>query len=124
MIPDDEKPTAENVSMPATDSAPQPSEPVAAETATIGLGDVVQLKSGGCQMTVSAIDDGHVECVWFDGDEGSVWRGPKSAHFPVAVLALVTPPPPLAVASDAPSSAAPAGVPRQLRSSEAARRKA
>lgn len=30
------------------------------------VGDVVQLKSGGPRMTVEAVDEGLVDCVWFE----------------------------------------------------------
>jgi len=36
-------------------------------------GDVVFLKSGGQAMTVAAIDEDNVECLWI-GDEGELFR--------------------------------------------------
>ena len=36
-------------------------------------GDVVVLKSGGQPMTVAAVDEGNVECLWL-GDEGELFR--------------------------------------------------
>lgn len=32
-----------------------------------GVGDVVQLKSGGEKMTIEEVDGENVSCVWFDG---------------------------------------------------------
>ena len=36
-------------------------------------GDVVVLKSGGLAMTVAAVDEDSVECVWL-GEEGELFR--------------------------------------------------
>ena len=36
-------------------------------------GDVVALKSGGQSMTVAAVEDGVVECLWI-GDNGELYR--------------------------------------------------
>jgi uncharacterized protein YodC (DUF2158 family) len=36
-------------------------------------GDVVALKSGGQSMTVAAVEDGAVECLWI-GDNGELYR--------------------------------------------------
>jgi uncharacterized protein YodC (DUF2158 family) len=36
-------------------------------------GDVVVLKSGGQPMTVAAVDENSVECLWL-GDEGELFR--------------------------------------------------
>ncbi len=44
-------------------------------------GDIVRLKSGGPQMTVSYFEGHNVECVWF-GADGDF----KRASFPAAAL--------------------------------------
>jgi uncharacterized protein YodC (DUF2158 family) len=36
-------------------------------------GDVVILKSGGQAMTVAAVDEDNIECLWI-GDEGELFR--------------------------------------------------
>jgi uncharacterized protein YodC (DUF2158 family) len=36
-------------------------------------GDVVVLKSGGQPLTVAAVDDQNVECIWI-GEEGELFR--------------------------------------------------
>ncbi len=36
-------------------------------------GDVVFLKSGGQAMTVAAVDEGNIECLWI-GEEGELFR--------------------------------------------------
>ena len=41
-------------------------------------GDVVFLKSGGQSMTVAAITDEDVECIWL-GEEGDLFRQPIPA---------------------------------------------
>ena len=41
-------------------------------------GDVVFLKSGGQSMTVAAITDENVECIWL-GEEGDLFRQPIPA---------------------------------------------
>ena len=51
--------------------------------ANLKVGDVVQLKSGGPLMTVRAIEENSVFCVWFDG------KDTKSGRFPGATLTLV-----------------------------------
>ena len=33
------------------------------------VGDVVKAKSGGLPMTVGKVEDGHVECDWFDEND-------------------------------------------------------
>jgi uncharacterized protein YodC (DUF2158 family) len=39
------------------------------EAEEIQLGDIVRLKSGGCEMTVLALGPhGEVRCVWFDAE--------------------------------------------------------
>lgn len=43
-------------------------------------GDVVELKSGGPQMTISYISGDKVDCVWFEGKQQ------KSGTFRVAML--------------------------------------
>ena len=40
---------------------------------TFQPGDVVFLKSGGQSMTVAAITDENVECIWL-GEEGDLFR--------------------------------------------------
>jgi uncharacterized protein YodC (DUF2158 family) len=47
-------------------------------------GEVVMLKSGGMQMTVAAVDDDNVQCLWL-GDEGDLFR----ETLPASVLELV-----------------------------------
>ena len=47
-------------------------------------GEVVVLKSGGMQMTVAAVDDDNVQCLWL-GEEGDLFR----ETLPEAVLELV-----------------------------------
>lgn len=44
-------------------------------------GDVVMLKSGGCPLTVAAVDGENVDCVWL-GEEGDLFR----ETLPAAVL--------------------------------------
>jgi uncharacterized protein YodC (DUF2158 family) len=48
------------------------------------IGDVVQLKSGGPEMTITGIDssDGTIGCTWFPSEESE----PKKANFPPAAL--------------------------------------
>lgn len=46
-------------------------------------GDVVMLKSGGPEMTVSAIEGEKVYCEWFDGTK------PLSKSFPAVSLDVV-----------------------------------
>jgi uncharacterized protein YodC (DUF2158 family) len=48
---------------------------------TFKAGDVVMLKSGGQALTVAAVDDDTVECVWL-GEEGDLFR----ESLPAAVL--------------------------------------
>ncbi len=51
------------------------------------VGDVVTLKSGGPDMTVSYIDDkGHLSVRWFDNE-----NKPQSASYPPGVLKLKDP---------------------------------
>lgn len=40
---------------------------------TFEVGDVVQLMSGGESMTVEAVEDNDISCVWFEGKK--VQRG-------------------------------------------------
>ena len=47
-------------------------------------GEVVVLKSGGMQMTVAAVDDDNVQCLWL-GEEGDLF----CETLPEAVLELV-----------------------------------
>jgi uncharacterized protein YodC (DUF2158 family) len=47
-------------------------------TMTFQPGDVVFLKSGGQSMTVAAITDENVECIWL-GEEGDLFRQPIPA---------------------------------------------
>ena len=47
-------------------------------------GEVVMLKSGGMQMTVAAVDDDNVQCLWL-GEEGDLFR----ETLPASVLELV-----------------------------------
>jgi uncharacterized protein YodC (DUF2158 family) len=47
-------------------------------------GEVVMLKSGGMQMTVAAVDDDDVQCLWL-GEEGDLYR----ETLPASVLELV-----------------------------------
>jgi uncharacterized protein YodC (DUF2158 family) len=51
-------------------------------------GDVVMLKSGGCPLTVAAIDGNDIECVWL-GEEGDLFR--ETLPLAVLELALVIP---------------------------------
>lgn len=46
-------------------------------------GDVVMLKSGGCPLTVAAVDGNEIECIWL-GEEGDLFR----EILPRAVLEL------------------------------------
>ena len=47
-------------------------------------GEVVMLKSGGMQMTVAAVDDDNVQCLWL-GEEGDLFR----ETLPTSALELV-----------------------------------
>ena len=47
-------------------------------------GDVVVLKSGGQPLTVSAVDDQNIECIWI-GEEGELFRD----TLPAVTLELV-----------------------------------
>jgi uncharacterized protein YodC (DUF2158 family) len=40
---------------------------------TFAPGDVVQLKSGGQEMTVASVEEDNVECIWI-GDAGEYFR--------------------------------------------------
>lgn len=51
------------------------------------IGDLVQLKSGGPNMTVTLLQDGKAWCTWFNREATSY--EPKEAHFPVAALEKV-----------------------------------
>lgn len=51
-------------------------------------GDVVMLKSGGCPLTVAAVDGNDIECVWL-GEEGDLFR--ETLPLAVLELALVIP---------------------------------
>jgi len=56
------------------------------------LGDVVQVKSGGPQMTVSHVegDSELIECTWFDKKQE-----PRFQEFPASTLKIYTPPKPV-----------------------------
>lgn len=41
-------------------------------------GDVVFLKSGGQSMTVAAVTDDNIECIWL-GEDGDLFRQPIPA---------------------------------------------
>lgn len=47
-------------------------------------GDVVVLKSGGQPLTVAAVDDQNIECIWI-GEEGALFR----ETLPAVTLELV-----------------------------------
>jgi uncharacterized protein YodC (DUF2158 family) len=53
---------------------------------TYAVGDVVQLKSGGELMTVEAVDDSDVSCVWMEG------KKIERATLPAATLKKYTVP--------------------------------
>jgi uncharacterized protein YodC (DUF2158 family) len=46
------------------------------------IGATVRLKSGGPRMTVTAVEEGHVEVQWFEGEVA------KQKIFPVAALQM------------------------------------
>ena len=48
------------------------------------IGDIVQLKSGGPKMTITAIIDDHVRAAWFAGSKYEV------AHVPMDALVRLT----------------------------------
>jgi uncharacterized protein YodC (DUF2158 family) len=50
-------------------------------------GSVVELKSGGPQMTVSWIKDAEAMCLWFVGEKGKMEN--KQAMFPLHALRLL-----------------------------------
>lgn len=59
-----------------------------AASSELKIGDVVRLKSGGVDMTVTKLPDGFgslVRCVWHAG------KKPEHADYPVAALELVPP---------------------------------
>lgn len=56
----------------------------------IAKGDVVMLKSGGHEMTVSKVEAGRATCDWFVGNERHV----HSFDLAVLVKVVKTPPPP------------------------------
>lgn len=53
-------------------------------------GDVVRLKSGGPDMTVVAVDDDRVKCVWFHRESGSWSYQPSRAAFGSFVIEKVS----------------------------------
>lgn len=56
----------------------------------IAPGDVVRLKSGGPDMTVLAVDDDRVKCVWFHRESGSWSHQPSRAAFGSFVIEKVS----------------------------------
>lgn len=48
------------------------------------IGAMVRLKSGGPRLTVTAVEDGHVEVQWFEGEIA------KQKIFPVGALQIST----------------------------------
>ena len=50
-------------------------------------GDIVKVKSGGPDMTVSSTKDGHVWCTWFVKDQ---FGEAKSTMFDAAVLLKIS----------------------------------
>jgi uncharacterized protein YodC (DUF2158 family) len=46
----------------------------------IKVGDIVQLKSGGPNMTVTGFNEEYAVCAWFDGNDN------KNGAFPVNAL--------------------------------------
>ena len=52
--------------------------------AKIAVGQVVRLKSGGPKMTIDAIDDDGVHCIWFVKEEQ------KDGYFEAEVLDIAT----------------------------------
>lgn len=46
----------------------------------IGMGDVVQLKSGGPKMTVNSVTQHGIGCTWFV-EAGKEWTGPFQSNF-------------------------------------------
>lgn len=51
----------------------------------IEVGDAVQTKAGGPQMTVSSIVDTQAECLWFDPISQALHAG----HFPLSGLKFI-----------------------------------
>jgi len=52
-------------------------------------GDVVRLRSGGLPMTVYAVNDNAVLCVWFNGSDELGWIGPIKEEFVPEDLVVV-----------------------------------
>ena len=50
------------------------------------IGNVVQLKSGGPKMTVTALQKEHVECTWFARSPTDGIGSPLFFSFPVQAL--------------------------------------
>lgn len=61
-----------------------------AKNDAIAPGDVVRLKSGGPDMTVLAVDDDRVKCVWFHRESGSWSHQPSRAAFGSFVIKKVS----------------------------------
>jgi len=78
------------LAIPAFSASP-PSQVAAQSRSDSALhnGDLVRVRSGGPLMTVTAVQGDQVNCSWTE------WNGDlKSESFPIAVLSLVTVPPP------------------------------
>jgi uncharacterized protein YodC (DUF2158 family) len=70
-------------------AGPDPAEFEWAPTdpATVSVGDVVYLKTGGPPMTVTAVDSGDVRVVWFASQQEKL----REAKLPAKVLVSATP---------------------------------